>query len=143
MKDHKEHWDRIYASHQSNELSWTQANPATSLNFIHSFNAAKDASIIDVGGGDSRLVDYLLEEGFTRITVLDISETSLNKAKLRLGEKATRVKWIVSDVLEFRSTQKFDVWHDRATFHFLTTNEQVEKYVQLQLAGSLKMDIWY
>ena len=127
----QEHWDRIYGSHESNELSWTQATPATSLNFIHSFNVAKDASIIDIGGGDSRLVDYLVDEGFTNITVLDISETALNKAKLRLGKKASEVTWIVSDVLEFRPIQKFEVWHDRATFHFLTTKEQVEKYVQL------------
>ena len=130
-EDLQEHWDSIYGSHQSNELSWTQATPATSLNFIHSFNVAKDASIIDIGGGDSRLVDYLVDEGFTNITVLDISETALNKAKLRLGKKASKVKWIVSDVVEFRPIQKFEVWHDRATFHFLTTKEQVEKYVRL------------
>jgi len=131
METSKDHWEKIYATKTSNEVSWTQEIPTTSLDFVHTFNLSKDAAIIDVGGGESRFVDFLLEEGFTNITVLDISEQALLKTQARLGEKASKVKWIISDVTEFRPIQKFDVWHDRATFHFLTTKEQIEKYVAL------------
>jgi cyclopropane fatty-acyl-phospholipid synthase-like methyltransferase len=133
------HWEKIYSTKSSDQVSWTQEIPATSLNFVHSFNLSKDASIIDIGGGDSKLVDFLLDEGFTNITVLDISEQALKKAQMRLGERAIMVKWILSDVREFKPLQKFDVWHDRATFHFLTTQDEIEKYVEL--AGrSVKSD---
>lgn len=131
MENSKEHWEKIYSTRSASEVSWTQEIPETSLNFIHSFNVSKDAAIIDIGGGESKFVDFLLNEGYTNITVLDISEQALKKAQARLGERALRVTWIVSDVTEFRSLQKFDVWHDRATFHFLTTKEQIEKYVAL------------
>jgi len=131
MNNSKLHWENIYATKSSEQVSWTQQVPTTSLRFIHSVNVPKDAAIIDVGGGDSRLVDFLLDEGFTNITVLDISEQALKKAQMRLGERATMVKWIVSDVREFTPLQKFDVWHDRATFHFLTTHEEIDKYVEL------------
>ncbi|HEY8936862.1 MAG TPA: class I SAM-dependent methyltransferase [Cyclobacteriaceae bacterium] len=131
MERIKDHWNKIYATRKHNEVSWTQEIPTTSLDFIHGFNLPKDAVIIDVGGGESKFVDFLLEEGFTNITVLDISEEALQHTKSRLGEKANKVNWVISDVTEFRSLQKFDVWHDRATFHFLTTREQIEKYVEL------------
>jgi 2-polyprenyl-3-methyl-5-hydroxy-6-metoxy-1,4-benzoquinol methylase len=131
MENKKLHWDKIYSTKSSDEVSWTQEVPATSLRFLHSFNLPKNASIIDIGGGDSKLVDFLLDEGFTNITVLDISEQALRKAQMRLGERAIMVKWIVSDVREFKPAQKFDVWHDRATFHFLTTQDEIEKYVEL------------
>jgi ubiquinone/menaquinone biosynthesis C-methylase UbiE len=125
----KEHWEKIYSTKQPDELSWTQENPETSLNFIHSFHLGRHASIIDVGGGESKLVDKLLEDGFDDITVLDISETALEKTRQRLGDKASKVTWVVSDVTEFQSSKTFDVWHDRATFHFLTTTHQVKKYL--------------
>jgi 2-polyprenyl-3-methyl-5-hydroxy-6-metoxy-1,4-benzoquinol methylase len=131
MDSYKEHWEKIYATKSSSEVSWTQEVPITSLSFIHSFKVPKDAAIIDVGGGESKFVDFLLEEGFTNITVLDISEHALKKAQARLGEKASKVKWVVSDITEFKSLHKFDVWHDRATFHFLTTQEQIDRYVEL------------
>jgi 2-polyprenyl-3-methyl-5-hydroxy-6-metoxy-1,4-benzoquinol methylase len=131
MNSLKEHWERIYSTKTSQEVSWTQAVPETSLGFIHSFDLQKDAAIIDVGGGESHFVDFLLDEGFTDITVLDISEEALKKTQLRLGERSSLVKWIVSDVVEFKSLKKFDVWHDRATFHFLTTPEQIEKYIEI------------
>lgn len=127
----KQHWENVYGTRQSNEVSWTQNVPQTSLDFIHSFNISKTASIIDIGGGESRLVDFLLYEGYQNITVLDISQKALEKAQQRLGEKANHVKWIVSDITEFDPPQQYDVWHDRATFHFLTSNEQVEKYVAI------------
>ncbi len=131
MENLKQHWEKIYATKTSNQVSWTQETPTTSLNFVHSFALPKDAAIIDIGGGESKFVDFLLDEGFTNITVLDISEHALWKVKLRIGERASLVNWIVSDVREFKPLQKFDVWHDRATFHFLTTKEEIEKYIEL------------
>ncbi|MCA6449155.1 MAG: class I SAM-dependent methyltransferase [Chitinophagaceae bacterium] len=131
MEDKQQYWDAIYRTKQPNEVSWTQEKPATSLDFIHSFHIPRDAAIIDVGGGDSRLVDYLLDEGFQNITVLDISQEALTRAQKRLGDKAGKIKWVVSDVTAFEPDTKYDVWHDRATFHFLTTPEQVHKYIQI------------
>jgi uncharacterized UPF0146 family protein len=127
--DKQKHWEKVYRTKQPNEVSWTQEIPKTSLDFIHEFNLPKSAKIVDIGGGDSKLVDYLLEEGFKNITVLDISSEALEKSKMRLGNKARKVKWVVSDVTEFSPDTKFDVWHDRATFHFLTTPKQIKKYI--------------
>jgi len=124
----KDHWEKVYQK-ESGEFSWKQDYPVTSINFIHSFNLPKTASIIDIGGGDSRLVDWLLDEGFENITVLDISPKALKRAQSRLGEKAGKVKWLTSDITDFKSESKFDLWHDRATFHFLTQLPQIQKYV--------------
>ena len=132
MEKHTQnHWDTVYKTKNPDQVSWTQKVPKTSLDFIHSFGLSKAAKIIDIGGGDSRLVDYLLAEGFENITVLDISTNALEKAKERLGEKALNVKWVVSDITEFHPETTYDVWHDRATFHFLTTHEQVSKYIAI------------
>lgn len=128
-QDSKAHWERVYHAKQPNEVSWTQEIPKTSLDFIHSYNLPKTASIIDVGGGDSKLVDFLLEEGFENITVLDISEKALDKVKERLGKSAAKVKWVVADVTEFEPSQTYNVWHDRATFHFLTSTGQISEYL--------------
>ncbi|KQS47564.1 SAM-dependent methyltransferase [Flavobacterium sp. Leaf359] len=127
----KEHWEAVYQNKGPEEVSWTQEIPKTSLNFIHSFSLNKSAKIIDIGGGDSKLVDFLLDEGFENISVLDISAKALEKAKLRLGNRSEKVNWIVSDILDFKPDTTFDVWHDRAAFHFLTTKEQVEKYIEI------------
>ena len=129
--DQKEHWEKIYQTKKPTEVSWTQGVPQTSLDFIHSFRPSKDSPIIDVGGGDSKLVDYLLSEGFRNITVLDISAHALERAQERLGEKARQVKWVVSDVTEFAPATNYHIWHDRATFHFLTTQEQISQYVSI------------
>jgi hypothetical protein len=129
-KNSREHWENIYHTKQPNEVSWTQDIPKTSMDFIHSYHLPKTASIIDIGGGDSKLVDYLLKEGFEDITVLDISEKALTKAKSRLGKDAAKVKWIAADVTEFEPSRMYDVWHDRATFHFLTTTQQISSYLQ-------------
>ncbi|MBI3140203.1 MAG: class I SAM-dependent methyltransferase [Sphingobacteriales bacterium] len=126
----KYHWEHVYQTKSPAQVSWTQEKPASSLDFIHSFNLSKEASVIDVGGGDSKLVDYLLEEGFDHITVLDISATALEKARLRLGEKANKVNWVVSDITDYIPDRPFDVWHDRATFHFLTSTEQITRYLE-------------
>jgi len=131
MEDSKNHWNSIYRTKKSDEFSWTQEIPTTSLNFLHSFGLEKNASIIDIGGGESKLVDFLLQEGFTDITVLDISYQALQHAKDRLGAEAGKVNWIVSDIMEFNPARKYDVWHDRATFHFLTDEHQIRKYVSL------------
>jgi hypothetical protein len=128
-QQNKKHWETVYNTKSTDQVSWTQEIPKTSLDFIHSFGLKKSAEIIDIGGGDSKLVDYLLDEGFENITVLDISAKALEKSQQRLGEKANRVDWVVSDITEFEPTKQFEVWHDRATFHFLTTAEQIEKYM--------------
>lgn len=127
----QDHWESVYETKNPDQVSWTQEIPKTSLDFIHSFGVDKTARIIDIGGGDSKLVDYLLDNGFENITVLDISAKALDKAKTRLGDKAKKVNWIVSDIIEFEPTTTFDIWHDRATFHFLTTKEQVSKYLDI------------
>jgi len=129
--DRKNHWETVYENKQANEVSWTQENPKTSLDFIHETHIDKTAKIIDIGGGDSKLVDFLLNEGYENITVLDISEKALERAKKRLGKNAEKVHWIVSDITDFKPETTYDIWHDRATFHFLTNPEQVETYAKI------------
>lgn len=129
--DKKEHWEAVYETKNPDQVSWTQRIPITSLEAIRSCNLKKNAKIIDIGGGDSKLVDYLIEEGYENITVLDISAKSLEKAKNRLGEKAQKVNWIVSDIVNFKPKTTFDFWHDRAAFHFLITKEQINKYIEI------------
>lgn len=131
----KNHWENVYKTKQPGEVSWTQDVPKTSLDFILSFNLPKTASIIDIGGGDSKLADFLLDAGFENITVLDISAEALERAKSRLGNKASKIKWIVTDITAFKPEAEYDVWHDRAAFHFLTTPEQTEKYITIAKAA--------
>lgn len=128
--DRKNHWENIYQTKELSTVSWYQPVPQTSLDLISETNLPKNAHIIDIGGGDSFLVDHLLQLGYTALTVLDISEKAIEKAKLRLGKNAVKVKWIVSDASSFESNQKYDFWHDRAAFHFLTNEKEVENYVQ-------------
>ncbi|MDT0294982.1 class I SAM-dependent methyltransferase [Mesonia ostreae] len=131
MKTNKKtHWENVYETKNPNQVSWTQEVPKTSFDLIHSFKVSKKAKIIDVGGGDSNLVDHLLEEGYENISVLDISAKALEKAKARLGAKAEKVTWVVSDVVDFKPETTYDIWHDRAAFHFLTTQEQIAQYVE-------------
>ena len=131
----KEHWEHIYANKQMNEVSWFQQEPTTSLALIQENTQSKDDAIIDIGGGDGFLVDNLLELGYTNITVLDISINAINKVKERLGINADKVKWIISDVIEFIPTEQYDIWHDRAVFHFLRENENINKYLNSLLEG--------
>lgn len=128
--ERKAHWEKIYQTKALNEVSWYQPNPETSLNFIIKACPNKSAKIIDIGGGDSFLVDHLLELGYTNISVLDISSAAIARAKLRLGENSSKVNWIISDVTTFETNEKFDLWHDRAAFHFLTKQSDVEAYVE-------------
>src|SRR3989338_6554455 len=128
--DPKKHWENIYQAKKSNEVSWHQKTPKTSLNLISEANLDKDAKIIDIGAGDSKLVDNLLAIGFRNITVLDVSSNALNRVKKRLGNRANDVKWIVSDLMEFKTNNRYDLWHDRAVLHFLTEEEEINRYVE-------------
>lgn len=125
----KEHWERVFTAKEGNEVSWYQQTPQQSLYFIQQLTIPRTAAIIDIGAGDSFFVDHLLEMGYNNITVLDISAAAIGKAKQRLGKKAAMVNWIVSDILEFSSPAQFDCWHDRAAFHFLTTEQEVSRYL--------------
>jgi len=119
------HWQSVYQSKGERDVSWFQETPAISLDLIRATGMNNSASIIDVGGGASRLVDALIDEGFDSITVLDLSEKALATSRARLGARAGYVKWVVADVTTWQPSQTYDVWHDRAAFHFLTeTNDQ-------------------
>lgn len=127
--DRKKHWENIYQTKELKDVSWFQPTPETSLEFFKQFNVPTTAKIIDIGGGDSLLVDHLLELGYQDISVLDISALAIDRAKQRLGNKANKVKWIVADAASFKPTEKYDLWHDRAAFHFLTDEQEISNYI--------------
>jgi SAM-dependent methyltransferase len=127
----KDHWEKVYQTKNIEEVSWYQPKPEISLSLIKDAGLPLSAKIIDVGGGDSFLVDHLIDLGYEDITVLDISETALSKAKKRLGKKAEGVKWIVADAASFEPTEQYDIWHDRAAFHFLTQEHEINHYVNV------------
>lgn len=130
MKE-KEHWENVYTNKKSNEVSWFQEHAHRSLKLIQDANLPKTSAIIDVGGGASTLVDDLLDRGYRNLTVLDLSGAALATAKSRLGERAIQVQWIEANILKADLTaQTYDVWHDRAVFHFLTTVEERNTYVE-------------
>jgi len=133
----KDHWESVYKDKSHLEVSWHQKKPTISLTLIKKIAQNNTDCIIDVGGGASTLSDFLLEEGFNNITVLDLSSNALAHAKQRLGDKSTFIEWKVEDVTNFVSTNKYDIWHDRAVFHFLTTKDDREKYKQV-LESSIK-----
>jgi SAM-dependent methyltransferase len=124
----KQHWETVFTTKAENEVSWYQKEPQTSIQLIQACKVPKDAKIIDIGGGDSYLIDNLLELGYTNLFLLDISEAAIERAKKRLGDKAQNVTFIVSDSLYFQSVKKFDVWHDRASFHFFTDANDIALY---------------
>ncbi|MGB0886616.1 MAG: class I SAM-dependent methyltransferase [Vicingaceae bacterium] len=126
--DRKKHWENIYETKALNEVSWYQPTPTTSLEFIKENTNSLADKIIDIGGGDSFLADHLLELGYTDITVVDISAKAIERAKTRLNEKASKVKWIVADAADFTPNEQYDIWHDRAAFHFLTDNSDIDNY---------------
>src|SRR5262245_13735335 len=128
--DRQAHWENVYRTKREDEVSWFQASPTASLDLIHAAGIERNASIIDVGGGASRLVDALLDEGFTDVTVLDLSEESMAKAKARLGTRANSVTWIVVDVTAWQPTRAYDLWHDRAALYFLTAPEDRAAYAE-------------
>ena len=127
----KDHWEKIYNSKALDEVSWYQPIPKTSLNFIDSCSLQSNSPIIDVGGGDSFLSDYLLKRDYEDISVLDISSNAIERAKKRQGELSNKIDWIVSDVLDFNAKKKYAVWHDRAVFHFLRDKKDIENYINI------------
>lgn len=131
MADRKNHWDRVYRDKSPLEMSWFQQEPALSLRLISDTGIAPDAPIIDVGGGASLLVDRLCERGYTDVGVLDVSASALAHAKDRLSGKAHDVQWFEADVTTFRPPKRFALWHDRAVFHFLTSEEDRKRYVSV------------
>lgn len=132
------HWQNVYTKKGENEVSWFQENPAPSLELIAQVGATSTSAIIDIGGGASRLVDNLVELDFENITVLDLSEAALEAAKDRLGGRAARIQWIVADATVWEPREAYDIWHDRAAFHFLTEERDRAAYIA-RLEGALKV----
>jgi trans-aconitate methyltransferase len=133
--EREKHWDKVYSARAENEVSWFQATPAISFDLIAKSGVARDARIIDIGGGASRLVDFLLEEGFSDITVLDVAGMAFDRAKARLGSRAAAVNWIVADVTLWKPSGRYKLWHDRAVFHFLVEAKDRDAYRQAMLAA--------
>jgi len=131
----KKHWNDLYASKKIEEVSWYQKVPQTSLDFILNSNILKHDPIIDIGGGDSFLVDFLLDNNFTDITVLDISDIAISRAKNRLGPRADDVNWIVADICNFNISREYTLWHDRAVFHFMKEPDEINHYSQVVVKG--------
>lgn len=125
----KAYWEQVYQTKTAQQLSWTQQTPETSLTLIRGLGLPLASSIIDIGGGDSTLADHLLAEGYQHISVLDISETSLRRAQASLKEAADSIAWIPTDILKFEPVITYALWHDRATFHFLTQPDEIQHYV--------------
>ncbi|WP_035710192.1 class I SAM-dependent methyltransferase [Bradyrhizobium genomosp. I (2014)] len=130
MSDRSAHWDHVYATKGEAEVSWYQDSPAISLEMIRAASPNHDAAIIDIGGGASRLVDALLQDGYRDVSVLDLSVNALEVAKKRIGAGASMVDWIVADATSWRPAKSYDVWHDRAAFHFLTDPRDRAAYVE-------------
>lgn len=129
MSERKQHWEKIYQEKSPLEVSWYQQEPTLSLNLIQHCQLEKSGAIIDVGGGASRLIDHLIQKGYQHLAVLDISANALEIAKQRLDDKADVVEWFSSDITEFIAPHPFDLWHDRAVFHFLTEAADRQKYI--------------
>ncbi|WP_426615850.1 class I SAM-dependent methyltransferase [Bradyrhizobium sp. McL0616] len=135
---HRAHWENVYETKDEREVSWFQESPAPSLDLIALTGATTSSAIVDIGGGASRLVDALLAMGHRDVTVLDLSAAALAAARERLGRDADRAKWIVADVTAWRPETRYDVWHDRATFHFLNAPEEQAAYID-RLRQGLKV----
>ena len=127
----KEHWELVHSKKKENEVSWFQPFPHESIKFIKNLKLSLNDNIIDIGAGESRLVDNLLEMGFRNIDVLDISKSAISKAKKRLGVKSSLINWIVCDINNFKPIKKYKLWHDRAAFHFLRKEIEINNYVDL------------
>jgi SAM-dependent methyltransferase len=128
--DRRAHWQDVYSSKDETEVSWFEQSPAISLDLIRRAGAHSGTSIVDIGGGASRLVDALLEHGYQSVSVLDISEQALSVARARLRARASQVRWIEADVTRWEPEQKYGLWHDRAAFHFLTDPNDRRAYVE-------------
>jgi SAM-dependent methyltransferase len=128
MTDTRKHWDSVYTTRAETAVSWYQPHSEMSLRLIRAA-APPEAGVIDIGGGASTLVDDLLEDGYADLTVLDVSSAALAKAKTRLGEKSARVNWIVADITRWMPPRTWQLWHDRAVFHFLVEKPQQDAYI--------------
>jgi trans-aconitate methyltransferase len=133
----QDHWQAVYTSKGERDVSWFQESPSTSLDLIALAGATASSAIIDIGGGASRLVDALVAKGFGAVSVLDLSEAAVKTAKARMGSQADKVSWIVADVTIWQPEGVFDVWHDRAAFHFLTDEGDRAAYIS-RLTAALK-----
>lgn len=132
----REHWNKVYTAKRETEVSWYQPHPELSLGFIKSAAPNVSASILDVGGGASHLVDELLSQGYSDVTVLDVSQAALDRSKERLGPLADTVSWIAADITEWVPSRTWDIWHDRAVFHFLTAAQDQDRYIAALMAGT-------
>jgi 2-polyprenyl-3-methyl-5-hydroxy-6-metoxy-1,4-benzoquinol methylase len=131
MSSVQQHWDNVYNTKAENEVSWFQHYPKTSMEFVELIDLPLHAHIIDIGGGDSHFADTLLDKGYQNICVLDISAKAIERAKQRLGARASAIQWIISDITAFEPTMQFDLWHDRAAFHFLNSGDKISKYISI------------
>jgi len=138
-RNRKDHWERVFQKHSPTEVGWYQANPIRSLKLIHNTGIGTDSSIIDVGGGTSTLSKHLLDQGYKELAVLDISGNSIEIAKSQLGEESCKITWIEADVTKYIFNEQYDIWHDRAVFHFLTTAEDRKGYIK-SLNQALKLN---
>lgn len=137
MSGNQQHWDKVYSEKQPTEVSWYEPMPEISLNLIRECNLKKDAAIIDIGGGDSFLAEFLVSQNYTDVTVVDISSKVIERAKERMCEKADEVTWIVADVSEFHPNKQYELWHDRGVFHFLMEENEKRNYLR-SLKDSVK-----
>ena len=135
QRSRRDHWNRVYATKEPHEVSWHQADHATSLRLIAKTGVQSDDPVLDVGGGTSTLVDSLHKQGFSDITVLDVSTEALERARCRMGSRGETVDWITSDVTTFSPQRRYTIWHDRAVFHFLINAQDRERYVDAVLAA--------
>ena len=133
--DREAHWQNVYTTKGEKEVSWFQDRPSKSLEYIAASGKDHDSALIDVGGGTSHLVDELLYAGYRNLTVLDLSEAALAASQERIGSRSKEVKWIVADVTTWQPAEQYDLWHDRATFHFLTEEEDRNAYVSCLMSA--------
>jgi len=131
----EQHWDDLYARRIASELSWYQRYPTLSMQLISEYGKGKDASIIDVGGGNSNLVNTLLETGYEHVTVLDISKNALEGKEKELGDRGKGIRFIHTDILDYKPDRKYDIWHDRAAFHFLIDEKEIQEYIRIAASG--------
>jgi hypothetical protein len=136
--DRKRHWETVYTTKGERDVSWLETLPAVSMRMIEAAGLTPETCVIDVGGGDARLVDTLVARGLDCLAVLDISGAALHRAQARLGDAATALTWIEADVTADWSLKPMDIWHDRAVFHFLTTRRDRMKY-RAHLSQTLKI----
>lgn len=128
--ERKKHWENIFETKDTTKVSWYQPVPETSLKLIEKLNLPKNTNIIEIGSGDSFLADFLMDKGYSEITLLDISEKALEKIKKRLSEKADSISFIAADATVFSSSKRYGLWHDRAVFHFLAEEDEIRNYLK-------------